>query len=82
VKRTIPQRELLNNHARIIDAVAVGDSFLVTRNGIPIAEIRPIQTVGRTLVPKNELVLLASTGPHLDIEAFRADLDRVVEQGL
>jgi prevent-host-death family protein len=81
MKTTIPQRELRNDNARVIEAVAAGESFVVTRNGIPVAELRPIRTGRPSFVPKSELVLLAAAGPHIDLEEFRADLDRAVDQG-
>jgi antitoxin (DNA-binding transcriptional repressor) of toxin-antitoxin stability system len=80
--KTIAQRELRNDNARVIEAVAAGETFVVTRNGIPIAELRPIRTIRRSAVPKPELMALASSGPRVDLRQFRADLDRLVDQGL
>jgi prevent-host-death family protein len=80
--KTIAQRELRNDNAQVIEAVAAGESFVVTRNGVPIAELRPIQQTRRTFVPAAELAALAATGPRIDGGRFRADLDRVVDQGL
>lgn len=79
---TIAQRDLRNDNARVIDAVVAGESFVVTRNGVPVAELRPIRTTRRTFVPKAELLALAAQGPHIDRAGFRADLDREIEQGL
>jgi prevent-host-death family protein len=78
--RTIPQRELRNDNARIIGAVADGESFVVTRNGVPVAELRPIRPTRRTFVPTSELLAFAAGGPRIDAGRFRADLDRVVDQ--
>lgn len=80
--RIIAQRELRNDNARVIDEVVSGQTFLVTRNGVPVAELRPIQPPRRTFVGKAELRALAAAGPHLDAAAFRADLDRIVDQSL
>jgi prevent-host-death family protein len=80
--KTIAQRELRNDNARVIEAVAAGESFVVTRNGVPVAEIRPIRTTRPTAVPKAELMALAASGPRLNLRKFRTDLDRVVDQGL
>ena len=80
--RTIAQRELRNDNARVIDEVVSGHSFLVTRNGVPVAELRPVQPARRTFVPKSELRVLAAAGPHLDAAQFRSDLDRVIDQSL
>jgi prevent-host-death family protein len=80
--KTIAQRELRNDNARVIDEVASGQTFLVTRNGVPVAELRPVQRPRRTFVAKEEIVSLASAGPHIDATNFRSDLDRIVDQGL
>jgi prevent-host-death family protein len=80
--KTIAQRELRNNNSKVIEAVAAGESFVVTRSGVPVAELRPIQQRRRTFVPTAELLALAATGPRIDRERFRADVDRVVDQGL
>ena len=77
----IAQRELRNDNAKVIEAVAAGATFVVTRNGVPVAELRPIRTKSRPTVPKAELVVLAASGPHVDLHHFRADLDRLIDQG-
>jgi antitoxin (DNA-binding transcriptional repressor) of toxin-antitoxin stability system len=66
----------------VIEAVAAGESFVVTRNGVPVAELRPIRQTRRTFVPTAELLVLAAEGPRIDREQFRADLDRAFGQGL
>jgi prevent-host-death family protein len=80
--RVVPQRELRNNIAKVIEAVAAGQSFRITRNGSPVAELSPVRTTRRHFVPMSELVALISSGPHLARELFRADLDRFIEPGL
>lgn len=82
VAKTIAQRELRNDNAKVIDAVASGETFVVTRNGVPVAELRPIRTTRRTFVPKADLIALAASGPHIDLGRFRSDLDRIVDQSL
>jgi prevent-host-death family protein len=82
VNNTIAQRELRNDNARVIDAVASGETFVVTRNGVPVAELRPIQRARRSFVPKADLIALAAAGPHVDFRQLRTDLDRIVEQSL
>jgi prevent-host-death family protein len=80
--KTIAQRELRNDNAKVIEAVVAGESFVITRNGVPVAELRPIQSARRTFVPRAQLLALAATGPHIDRERFSTDLDRVVDQHL
>ena len=78
----IAQRELRNQNTSIMAAVAAGKSFVVTRHGTPVAELRPIVPGRRRFVGKAELVALGVGSPHIDAAAFRADLDRLVDQSL
>ncbi len=80
--RIIAQRDLRNDNAKVIEAVSAGESFIVTRNGVPVAELRPIQPTRRTFVPRADVLALSATGPRIDGERFRADLDQVIDQDL
>lgn len=80
--KIIPQRELRNQNAAIIAAVVAGESFVISRNGTPVAELRPITSGRRTFVSKAELAAVARRSPHVDAATFRSDLDRVVDQRL
>lgn len=80
--RTIAQRELRNANAKIIDAVASGESFLVTRHGAPVAEIRPARATRSTFVDRAEISALAVANIRMDHRSFRADLDAALDQGL
>jgi prevent-host-death family protein len=80
--KIIPQRELRNENAKVIDEVIAGTSFVVTRNGVPVAELRPVKHERRTFVAKADLVNLGATQTHIDAELFRVDLDRIVRQEL
>jgi prevent-host-death family protein len=82
VAQKIAQRELRNDNARVIDAVAAGETFVVTRNGVPVAELRPIAQPRRRFVARADLVALGAAGPHIDLGQFRTDLDGVVSQRL
>lgn len=55
-----------------------GEEFVVTRNGVPVAELRPIRR--RQFVPKADLLALFEGSPHIDYEEFRADIDAYVDQ--
>lgn len=79
VVRTIPQRELRNENARVIEQVIAGETFVVTRNGEPVAELRPIRAGRRTFISRDEVAALAG-GVRIDRHEFRADLDRVIDQ--
>lgn len=78
----IPQRELRNNNAKVIDAVSMGEVFVVTRNGEPVAELRPLTAGRRTFISRAEVAALAKANVRIDRRQFRADLDRVIDQGL
>ncbi len=80
--RTIAQRELRNDNAGVIDAVVAGEDFIVTRNGAPVAEIRPVRAARSRFVARADLASLATTGAPIDPAQFRADLDRVIDQEL
>jgi len=80
--KTIAQRELRNENAKVIDAVTAGETFVVTRNGEPVAELRPLRAGRRTFVSREEIAALATAGVRIDRHQFRADLDLVIDQGL
>ncbi|WP_200954807.1 type II toxin-antitoxin system Phd/YefM family antitoxin [Arthrobacter sp. Soil782] len=66
----------------MIDAVQAGETFIVTRNGEPVAELRPARTGRSTFVSREELATLAAAGVRIDRHQFRADLDQQIDQGL
>jgi prevent-host-death family protein len=78
--KLLAQRELRNNNTQVIDAVAAGETFIVTRNGEPVAELRPVRPARRTFIPRNEIVESAAPGRRIDRHQFRADLDRAIDQ--
>ena len=80
--RIIPQRDLRNENAKVIDAVTAGGTFVVTRNGEPVAELRPIRAVRRTFITRDEVASLTGAAVRIDHRQFRADLDRLIDQGL
>jgi prevent-host-death family protein len=80
--KTIPQRELRNQNAKVIAAVAAGESFVITRNGEPVAELRPVRAGRRACVSRAEVVELAAAGVRIDRHRFRADLDQLIDQEL
>jgi prevent-host-death family protein len=53
MERTITQRELRNDNAEIMRALESGDTFIITRNGVPIGRLTPVPR--RTFVPTKEL---------------------------
>lgn len=80
--RTIAQRELRNDNAKIINAVAAGETFIVTRNGEPVAELGPLRPGRRTFISREEVSALSQANVRIDRQRFREDLDRMIDQGL
>ncbi|HVW82320.1 MAG TPA: type II toxin-antitoxin system prevent-host-death family antitoxin [Mycobacteriales bacterium] len=82
MSKVIPQRELRNHNASVVAAVAAGESFVITRNGTPVAALRPVTAGRRRFVPKAEVLAVIAGSGHIDAARFRADLDRVVDSSL
>ena len=75
--RTITQRQLRNDSAAILREVQAGQSLIVTRNGTPVAELRPVSP--RRFVPREAIAEAARVAPRIDAARFRSDLDRFVD---
>lgn len=75
--RTISQRELRNDSGGVLRAAQAGETFVITRNGTPVAELRGFPP--RRFVPREEIARAARTAPRIDLDDFRADVDRVVD---
>jgi antitoxin (DNA-binding transcriptional repressor) of toxin-antitoxin stability system len=78
MRKTITQRELRNGSGKIMRALDGGQSFLVTRNGVPVGELRPLSR--REFVPAADVVAAFTSAPRLDAGRFRRDLDRLIDQ--
>lgn len=76
--RRITQRELRNDSGDVMRAVDAGASFVVTRNGAPVAQLIPLH---RRQFVSADVVLAAFRGaPPIDTERFRGDVDSFVDQ--
>ena len=75
VSRRITQRELRNDSAAVLREVQAGETITVTRNGTPIAELRPVSP--RTFVPRAAIANARNRAPRVDFARLRADLDAV-----
>lgn len=74
----ISQRELRNDSGRIMRALDEGRSFVVTRNSVPVGELRPLRR--RRLVDARAVTELFRGAARVDAEHFRRDLDASVDQ--
>jgi prevent-host-death family protein len=75
----ITQRELRNDSGAVLRSVEAGETYIVTRNGTPVAELRPLRR--QTFVPTTQLLATFSGQKPLDSQRFLSDLDDVVDQG-
>jgi len=78
VSRPVTQRELRNDSGRIMRALDRGESFTVTRNGVPVGELSPIKP--RVFVAADTVVAAFRGAPPLSGRRFRKDVDAVVNQ--
>lgn len=78
--RKLSQRELRNQSGEIMRALDEGEDFIVTRNGVPVGELRPIEKRKPTFISREALVAAFEGAPHVDYERFRADIDAHVDQ--
>jgi prevent-host-death family protein len=79
VMDTITIRELRNRGGEVIDRVAAGERLTVTRDGRPVAELRPIRRPG---LPATLLIERWSRLPTVDPLRLRDDLDAILDQEL
>lgn len=76
--RRITQRELRNESGAIMRALDRGESFVVTRNGVPVGELHPIRH--QRFVAADVVAAVFSGAPRVDLQRLRDDLDAVVDQ--
>ena len=71
--KVISQREFRNNSAAVMDAVEAGETYHVTRNGVEIAELRPVTR--RRQLTADELVERHRRLPRVDHQRMRDEAD-------
>ena len=72
-------RELRNHGGEVVDRVAAGERLIVTRDGRPVAELRPVRSRG---VRGSVLLARWHRLPLLDGASLRDDLDATVDPRL
>lgn len=77
----ISQRQLRNESAAVMDAVERGESFVVTRNGVPVAELLPARRP-QVRLSARDLVAKHSTLSRVDLAAMRAEADSWIDGDL
>jgi prevent-host-death family protein len=76
--REITQRELRNESGKIMREVDDGESFIVTRNGVPVGELTPLHR--RRFLQAEQALEVFRNAPSIDSARFRADLDAIADQ--
>jgi len=73
----ITQWDLRNNSGDVMRGLDQGDTYTVTRNGIPVGELRPIRS--NKFVRTDILQSVFSNLETIDFDQFRDDLDSVID---
>ncbi|MGI8778461.1 MAG: type II toxin-antitoxin system Phd/YefM family antitoxin [Acidimicrobiales bacterium] len=79
MNREITQRELRNESGEIMRRLDRGETFVVTRSGVPVGELTPMRR--HRFVSADAVVAMFRNAPAIDVDRFRSDLDAVVAQG-
>jgi antitoxin (DNA-binding transcriptional repressor) of toxin-antitoxin stability system len=74
----ITQRELRNRSGEIMRGLDAGESFVVTRNGVPVGELTPLRR--HRFVAAEEAVAMFRAAPPVDLRKMRDDLDALAGQ--
>jgi prevent-host-death family protein len=72
-------RDLRNHGGEVIDRVLSGETVVITRSGVPVAELVPLPPEGRDAA---SLLARWRGLPPMDVAAFRSDVDRVLDASL
>ena len=72
-------RDLRNHGGDVLDSVMRGESVTVTRQGKPVAELRPIAAAGTLATTLRERWHAI---PVLDLAELRSDLDELLDPTL
>ncbi len=73
--REITQRELRNESGEIMRRLDSGETFVVTRSGVPVGELTPMRR--HRFVSADSVIAMFRNAPAIDSDRFRADLDAI-----
>jgi antitoxin (DNA-binding transcriptional repressor) of toxin-antitoxin stability system len=76
--KELTQRQLRNESGEIMRALDAGESFVVTRNGVAVGELKPLQR--HRFVARDAALKAFAHAARLDAQRFRGDLDRLLNQ--
>lgn len=76
---TVTIRDLRNHGGDVVERVEAGERVTVTRDGRPVAELRPVRSRG---VLSAVLLERWRRLPAVDVDALRRDIDAIIDQSL
>jgi antitoxin (DNA-binding transcriptional repressor) of toxin-antitoxin stability system len=76
--RDITQRQLRNDSGEIMRGLDEGETFVVTRNGVPVGELTPLRR--HRFVSADTAIAMFRGAPSIDLARLRTDLDSVASQ--
>jgi antitoxin (DNA-binding transcriptional repressor) of toxin-antitoxin stability system len=76
--RDINQLQLRDETGEIMKGLDRGETFVVTRLGVPVGELTPLG--GHRFVSANTVIGVFRNAPSVDMAQHRTDLDRVASQ--
>lgn len=76
--REITQRELRNSSGEIMRELDRGETFVVTRSGVPVGELTPLRR--HRFVAAEAVAAVFTSAPPVDGTRVHADLDAVANQ--
>lgn len=79
---TVSIRDLRNHGGEVVDRVAEGEHITVTRDGRPVAELRPIRPAAGSGLPAARLIERWRRLPAVEPQAMRRDIDAAVDPSL
>lgn len=76
---TVSIRDLRNHGGEIVDRVQQGESLIVTRDGRPVAELRPLR---RKPLNREALLERWRNVPTFDYADLRREIDQIIDPSL
>lgn len=74
MRRRITQRQLRNESGEIMRALDSGETFVVTRNGVAVGELKPLER--HRFVTRDAAREAFALAAPIDARQFRTDMDR------
>lgn len=78
MNREITQRELRNQSGEIMRGLDRGETFVVTRNGVPVGQLVPLRR--RRAVPVDQAMAMFAGAAPVDAGRFKRDVDAWLDQ--